>query len=94
MPFEIRGFQLEGTALHVPSDATIRPLRNVNYRASERVKNHRIYPWSTLHGSNSRAGGSSSQNSTLVPIIELRHPSIDQPHSHHFVDMPALVLEE
>lgn len=86
MPLSIRGFHLEGTALTVPDDATIRPLSNVNYRGSERVKNHRIYPWSNLHG-----GGTSSRTSTLVPIVEFQNSSFDK---NHLIDMPGLVLEE
>lgn len=72
MPIEIRGFQLEGTPLSVPNQATIRPLSNVNYRGSERVKKSRIYPWSSLHPM-----GTSSRNSSLVPIAEQRRPSLD-----------------
>ncbi|CAF0828933.1 unnamed protein product [Adineta ricciae] len=72
MPLEIRGFELEGTQCTVPVDATIRPLSNVNYRTSERVKNHRLYPWSMLHGP-----GTSSRNSSLLPIAEFRRPSLD-----------------
>ncbi|CAF3770643.1 unnamed protein product [Adineta steineri] len=70
MPLEIRGFELAGTQCTVPVDATIRPLSNVNYRTSERVKNHRLYPWSMLHGTSSR-------NSSLVPIAEFRRTSLD-----------------
>lgn len=72
MPLAIRGFELEGTQCTVPVDATIRPLSNVNYRTSERVKNHRLYPWSMLHGP-----GTSSRNSSLLPIAEFRRPSLD-----------------
>lgn len=72
MPIEIRGFRLEGTPLSVPDHATIRPLSNVNYQASERVKSRRISPWSGLHPL-----GTSSRNSSLVPIAELRRPSLD-----------------
>ncbi|UJR35838.1 hypothetical protein I4U23_028584 [Adineta vaga] len=72
MPLEIRGFELEGTQCTVPVDATIRPLSNVNYRTSERVKNHRLYPWSMLHGP-----GTLSRNSSLLPIAEFRRPSLD-----------------
>jgi hypothetical protein len=72
MPIEIRGFKLEGTQLSVPDHATIRPLSNVSYGASERVKSRRIYPWSNLH-----PHGTSSRNSSLVPIAEFRAPSLD-----------------
>jgi hypothetical protein len=72
MPIEIRGFKLEGTQLTVPDHATIRPLSNVSYGASERVKSRRVYPWSNLH-----PHGTSSRNSSLVPIAELRRPSLD-----------------
>jgi len=72
MPFEIRGFELEGTSCTVPTDATIRPLSNVNYRISERVKNRRLYPWSMLH-----PHGTSSRNSSLLPIAEFRRTSLD-----------------
>jgi len=72
MPIEIRGFKLEGTQLTVPDHATIRPLSNVSYGASERVKSRRVYPWSTLH-----PHGTSSRNSSLVPIAEFRRPSFD-----------------
>lgn len=72
MPIEIRGFKLEGTQLSVPDHATIRPLSNVSYGASERVKSRRVYPWSSLH-----PHGSSSRNSSLVPIAEFRPPSLD-----------------
>jgi hypothetical protein len=72
MPIEIRGFKLEGTQFTVPDHATIRPLSNVSYGASERVKSRRVYPWSTLH-----PHGTSSRNSSLVPIAEFRPPSFD-----------------
>jgi hypothetical protein len=72
MPIEIRGFKLEGTQLMVPDNATIRPLSNVSYRTSERVKSRRVNPWSSLH-----PHGTSSRNSSLVPIAELRRPSLD-----------------
>mgnify|MGYP006892768510 CR=1 FL=1 len=72
MPIEIRGFQLEGTQLSVPDHATIRPLSNVSYGSSERVKNRRVYPWSSLH-----PHGTSSRNSSLVPIAEFRRSSLD-----------------
>jgi hypothetical protein len=72
MPFEIRGFELEGTSCTVPADVTIRPLSNVNYRISERVKNRRLYPWSMLH-----PHGTSSRNSSLLPIAEFRRTSLD-----------------
>ncbi len=85
MPFEIRGFRLEGTPLTVPNNASIRPLSNINYRASERVKSRRLYPWSTLH-----ANGSSSRNSSLLPITEFRHPSFET----SFIAVPQLIQEE
>ena len=85
MPIEIRGFKLEGTSLTVPDNATIRPLSNVSYRASERVKSRRLYPWSILH-----PHGTSSRNSSLVPIAELRHPSFETSMVH----IPRLVHEE
>ncbi|CAF0862886.1 unnamed protein product [Rotaria sordida] len=72
MPIEIRGFRLEGTQLTVPDDATIRPLSNVSYGASARVKSRRVYPWSNLHSHRT-----SSRNSSLVPIAELRRQSLD-----------------
>lgn len=72
MPIAIRGFQLEGTPIIVPDHATIRPLSNVNYQVSERVKSRRVYPWSNLHPL-----GTSSRNSSLVPIAEFRRPSIE-----------------
>lgn len=72
MPIEIRGFQLEGMQLSVPDHATIRPLSNVNYGVSERVKSRRVYPWSSLH-----PHGTSSRNSSLVPIAEFRRPSAE-----------------
>ncbi|CAF3470743.1 unnamed protein product [Rotaria sp. Silwood1] len=72
MPIEIRGFKLEGTQLSVPDHATIRPLSNVSYGASERVKSRRIYPWSSLHPHRT-----SSRNSSLVPIAEFRRPSLE-----------------
>lgn len=72
MPIEVRGFTLEGTPLTVADHATIRPLSNVNYQASERVKSRRVYPWSNLHPL-----GTTSRNSSLVPIAELRRPSLD-----------------
>lgn len=71
MPIEIRGFQLEGTQLSVPDHATIRPLSNVSYGASEQVKSRRVNPWSSLH-----PHGTSSRNSSLVPIAEFRRPSL------------------
>jgi hypothetical protein len=82
MPIEIRGFQLQGTQLSVPDHASIRPLSNVSYRTSERVKHRRVYPWSTLH--------SSSRNSSLVPIVELTRPSIDVTA----VEIPSALIEE
>ena len=85
MPLEIRGFQLEGTSLTVPDHATIRPLSNINYRTSERVRNHRLYPWSNLHPISS-----SSRNSALLPIEELRNSPIEM----KAIMMPPLVLEE
>ena len=72
MPIEIRGFKLEGTSLSNAEHATIRPLSNVNYQGSERVKSRRVYPWSSLHPL-----GTTSRNSSLVPIAELRRPSLD-----------------
>ncbi|CAF2480786.1 unnamed protein product [Rotaria sp. Silwood2] len=72
MPIEIRGFKLEGTQLSVADHATIRPLSNVSYGASERVKSRRAYPWSSLH-----PHGTSSRNSSLVPIAEFRRPSLE-----------------
>jgi hypothetical protein len=72
MPIELRGYKLEGTSLLVSDDATIRPLSNVNYQGSERVKVRRTHPWSSLHPL-----GSSSPNGMLVPIAERRHPSFD-----------------
>ncbi|CAF1471691.1 unnamed protein product [Didymodactylos carnosus] len=71
MPIEIRGFKLEGTRLTVPDDATIRPLSNVSYRGSERVKSRRIYPWNHMNPP------TSSRNSSLVPIAEFQRPSLD-----------------
>jgi hypothetical protein len=85
MPTEIRGFRLEGTQLTVPDNATIRPLSNVNYRVSERVKTRRIYPWSSLH-----QNGTSSRNSLLVPITEFRHPSFET----SIIQVPQLIHEE
>ncbi|CAF2373710.1 unnamed protein product [Rotaria sp. Silwood2] len=85
MPIEIRGFRLEGTQLTVPDDATIRPLSNINYRASERVKHRRIFPWSNLH-----PHGTSSRNSSLLPIAEYRHPSFQT----SIIEVPQLVQEE
>jgi hypothetical protein len=85
MPIEIRGFRLEGTQLTVPDNATIRPLSNVNYRTSERVKSHRLYPWSHLH-----SYGTSSRNSSLLPIAEFRHPSFET----SIIQIPQLVNEE
>ncbi|CAF3601330.1 unnamed protein product [Rotaria sordida] len=85
MPIEIRGFRLEGTQLTVPDNATIRPLSNINYQASERVKHRRIFPWSTLH-----PHGTSSRNSSLVPIAEYRHPSFQT----SLIEVPQLVQEE
>jgi hypothetical protein len=85
MPIEIRGFRLEGTQLTVPNNATIRPLSNVSYRTSERVKSRRIYPWSNMH-----PYGTSSRNSSLVPIAELRHPSFET----SLIAVPQLVNEE
>lgn len=86
MPFEIRGFRLEGTQLTVPDNATIRPLSNINYRTSERVKTRRIYPWSNLHPN----GGTLSRNSSLLPITEYRHPSFET----SVVEVPQLIHEE
>ncbi|CAF0885414.1 unnamed protein product [Rotaria sp. Silwood1] len=85
MPMEIRGFRLEGTQLTVPDDATIRPLSNINYRASEHVKHRRIFPWSSLH-----QHGTSSRNSSLLPIAEYRHPSFQT----SIIEVPQLVQEE
>lgn len=85
MPLEIRGFQLEGNSLMVPDSATIRPLSNVNYRGSERIRNHRLYPWSNLHHYST-----SSRNSGLLPIDELR----STPSERKAIQMPPLVLEE
>lgn len=85
MPFEIRGFRLEGAQLSVPDNATIRPLSNVNYRASERVKTRRICPWSGLH-----PNGSLSRNSSLLPITEFRHPSFET----SLVEVPQMIHEE
>ena len=84
MPLEIRGFRLEGTHLTIPDDATIRPLSNISYRASERVKNRRSYPWSTVHPYETP-----SRNSSLVPIAELRHSSFPT-----LIEVPQLVDEE
>jgi hypothetical protein len=85
MPFEIRGFRLEGTQLSVPNNATIRPLSNVSYHTSERVKTRRLYPWSTSH-----QNGTSSRNSSLLPITELRHPSFNS----STIEVPQLIQEE
>lgn len=85
MPLEIRGFQLEGTQLTVPDNATIRPLSNISYRTSERVKHRRIYPWSNLH-----QHGTPSRNSSLLPIAEYRHPSFQT----SIAETPQLVREE
>ncbi len=85
MPIEIRGFQLQGTQLTVPDNATIRPLKNINYRASERVKTRRIYPWSHLH-----QNGTSSRSSLLLPITEFRHPSLET----SIVEIPQMIHEE
>jgi hypothetical protein len=84
MPFEIRGFRLEGTQISVPDNATIRPLSNVNYRTSERVKNRRIYPWSNL------PQGLLSRNSSLLPITEFRHPSFET----SILEVPQMIREE
>ena len=72
MPIEIRGFKLEGTQLIVPDHATIRPLSNISYGGSERVKSRRINPWSSLHPHRT-----SSRNSSLLPIAEFRRPSLE-----------------
>ncbi|CAF4970714.1 unnamed protein product, partial [Rotaria magnacalcarata] len=64
---------------------TIRPLSNISYRASERVKHRRIYPWSTLH-----PHGSPSRNSSLLPIAEYRHTSFQT----SIVETPPLIQEE
>ncbi len=85
MPFEIRGFRLEGTQLTVPDHATIRPLSNVSYHTSERVKTRRLYPWSALH-----PNGTLSRNSSLLPITEFRHPSFET----SIVEVPQLIHEE
>lgn len=85
MPFEIRGFRLEGNSLTVPDHATIRPLSNVSYRASERVKTRRLYPWSVLH-----PNGTLSRNSSLLPINEMRHPSLEA----SLIETPPLINEE
>ncbi len=85
MPMEIRGFELKGTQLTVPDNATIRPLKNINYRTSERVKTRRIYPWSNLH-----QNGISGRSSSLLPITEFRHPSFET----SIVDVPQLIHEE
>jgi len=70
MPVEIRGFHLKGRQLTNSDEAKIRPLSNVNYQASERVKNHRTTP-----GVNLYQHGTSSPNSSLLPIAEFRHAS-------------------
>ena len=85
MPIEIRGFRLEGSQLTVPDHATIRPLSNVSYRTSERVKSRRLYPWVSLH-----QHGTSSRNSSLVPIAEFQHPSFET----SIMEVPQLVHEE
>ena len=85
MPMEIRGFKLEGTQLSVPDHATIRPLSNISYQASERVKTRRAYPWSVMH-----AYGSSSRNSSLMPIAEFRRSSLESTIIHG----RRLILEE
>lgn len=85
MPFEIRGFRLEGTPLTVPDHASIRPLSNVNYRTSERVKTRRLYPWSILH-----PNGTPSRNSSLLPITEMQHPSLEA----SLAETPVLPDEE
>ena len=85
MPFEIRGFRLEGTTLTVPDHATIRPLSNVSYHTSERVKTRRLYPWSVLH-----PNGSTSRNSSLLPITEMQHPSL----AASLAGTPPLLNEE
>jgi hypothetical protein len=70
MPMKIRGFHLKGRQLTNSDDAEIRPLSNVSYQASERVKNHRTSPQMNLY-----QHGTSSQNSLLLPIAEFRHSS-------------------
>jgi len=85
MPFEIRGFRLEGTQMTVPNHATIRPLSNISYHTSERVKTRRLYPWGTSH-----QNGTSSRNSSLLPITEFRHPSFES----SIVEVPQLIQEE
>lgn len=85
MPMEIRGFRLEGTQLIVPDHATIRPLSNINYQASERVKYRRTYPWSILH-----PHGTTSRNSVLLPIVENRHPSLQS----SIPEVPQMINEE
>ena len=70
---EIRGYTVDGASLNVVNHrATIRPLSNVNYQSSERVKNNRFHPWSHLHPQ-----GTSSRNSSLLPIADVKHSSMD-----------------
>lgn len=85
MPFEIRGFQLKGNRLIAPDDAKIRPLLNVNYRTSERVKTRRIYPLG-----NQLQLALSSRHQSLVPIEEFRQSSF----ATSIMDIPQLVQEE
>jgi hypothetical protein len=85
MPMEIRNFRLKGTQLTVPTNASIRPLSNVNYRVSERVKNRRIYPWNHLY-----PNGTPSRNTSLVPITEFRHPSFES----STIEIPQSIREE
>lgn len=85
MPIEIRGFRLEGTSLNVPNNATIRPLSNISYQISERIKTRRTYPWSILH-----THGTVSRNSSLLPIAEFRHPSLQS----SLEEIPQSIHEE
>ncbi|CAF1460017.1 unnamed protein product [Adineta ricciae] len=85
MPFEIRGFQVKGMQLTTPDDAKIRPLLNVNYRASERVKTRRIYPLG--HPFQENLAG---RRNSLLPIEEFRQSSF----STSIVDLPQSVHEE
>ncbi|CAF4270960.1 unnamed protein product, partial [Adineta steineri] len=76
---------VKGMQLTTSDDAKIRPLSNVNYQSSERVKTRRTYPFGNIHQSDMP-----SRYNALVPIEEFRQPSF----STSIVEIPQMVDEE
>ncbi|UJR10185.1 hypothetical protein I4U23_014400 [Adineta vaga] len=85
MPMEIRGFHVKGNQLTRPDDTKIRPLLNVNYRISERVKTRRVYPLGNPFQHNFPG-----RRNSLIPIEEFRQASF----STSIMDIPQSVHEE